>query len=707
MATRAKVIANNDVVHIAWSFDQPVAGCAGFLVERQPADGSAAWTTLTSLLEFEDRKDPNVVNKSTKTNPVEGFRWRDFLDATSRDIAVRYRITAMAAKDGGYAPLPGLTPIVTDPVTATEKLTGANGPIDVYFNRGILSTQALARLLDQYGGANLPALNKALDDPNGQARAKLAGELPKGVLSQLDRLAAGPANDSTCHAALYELTDKVLIDRLLAAKSRLHIVLSNNSGDKTGGYDGANKPARDELAGSDAELISRYLPDGRSIGHNKFMVYSEGGKPLSVLTGSTNWTQSGLCTQNNNAIVIRDPTVAGWYRDYWDKLKADTVAAGIPDKPKAVGALQGKALRAHDAAPAQPITLADNKTSIKVWFSPNTAGLIPTKDKAPVVPTPPDMKDLKDAIDNAKQAVLVLAFMPGQANNLRSWTIPKYLSDVCKKKPWLFVRGVISDDQAAMEFEANRRQDMDAEIVGPAGVLAKTDHWQKEIFKAGHAIVHDKVMVVDPFSDDCLVVTGSHNLGNKASYNNDENLVMIRGNRAIAEAYATHVADVFEHYRWRWYNQRNAQRNAAQDWVKKGAKASTAKDVKVADFFEIDFDPNKLYPNWQDRYFDKGRLAMREREFWSFNGGPLTPLVPKPGQVVIYGFTDAEKKLKAAKSQAKAAGKAPAAKKAAAKKGVAKKKAAAKKKVAKKKVAKKKVAKKKVIKKKAAKKKKA
>ena len=267
-----------------------------------------------------------------------------------------------------------------------------------------------------------------------------------------------------------------------------------------------------------------------------------------------------------------------------------------------------------------------------------------------------------------------------------------------QEEAWLFVRGVISDDQAAMEFEANRRQDMDGEIVGPAGVLAKTDHWQKEIFKAGHAIVHDKIMVVDPFSDDCLVVTGSHNLGNKASYNNDENLVMIRGNRAIAEAYATHVADVFEHYRWRWYNQRNAQRKAAQDWVDKGAKVATAKDVRPVDFFEIDWTPDKLYPNWQDRYFDKGRLAMRDREFWSSDGAPLTPLVPKPGQVVIYGFTDAEKKLKAAKSAAKAAGKKPAAKKTA-KKKVAKKKVA-KKKAAKKKVAKKKVAKKKVAKKK-------
>jgi phosphatidylserine/phosphatidylglycerophosphate/cardiolipin synthase-like enzyme len=678
MATRSKVIANNDVVHIAWSYDRPIAGCAGFLIERQPADGSANWATLTSLVEFEERHDPNVALKSTKTHPVEGFRWRDMLDAGSRDKAVHYRITAMASQNGNPVPLNGVAPIVTELVVATEKLTGPDGPIDVYFNRGILSTQALTRLLQQYGGASLPSLNKALADANGQARNRLSGELPKGVLSQLDRLAAGNGRGGTCHAALYELTDQVLINRLLTAKS-LHIILSNNTGDKKRGYDNANKPARAALAQSHAEMTSRYLPDGRSIGHNKFMVYSEGGRALSVLTGSTNWTQSGLCTQNNNALVIRDPRVAGLYLEYWKVLKADTDAPGIPNPPKAVSALQAKALRQHNAAPSDAVVLADNKTAIKVWFSPNTTGVIPPAKKVAVVPTPPDMKELIDAIDHAKQAVLVLAFMPGQANNLRSWTIPKYLSEVCKKKPWLFVRGVISDDQAAMEFEANRRQDMDAEIVGPAGVLVKTERWQKELYKAGHAIVHDKVMVVDPFSDDCVVVTGSHNLGNKASYNNDENLVIIRGNRAVAEAYAAHVADVFEHYRWRWYNRRNAERKAAKDWAAKGAKISTAKNVRAADFYEIDWTPAKLYPNWQDRYFDKARLAMREREFWSSAGAALTPLVPKPGQVIVYGFTDAEKKLKAAKAAAKAAAKKDTAKKPTPKRKAAKKKATKKK----------------------------
>ncbi len=34
-------------------------------------------------------------------------------------------------------------------------------------------------------------------------------------------------------------------------------------------------------------------------------------------------------------------------------------------------------------------------------------------------------------------------------------------------------------------------------------------------------------------------------------YANDENLCIIRGNRAIAEAYTAHVLDVVNHFNWR------------------------------------------------------------------------------------------------------------------------------------------------------------
>ena len=52
-------------------------------------------------------------------------------------------------------------------------------------------------------------------------------------------------------------------------------------------------------------------------------------------------------------------------------------------------------------------------------------------------------------------------------------------------------------------------------------------------------------MVIDPLSPDCVVLTGSHDLGYRASYTNDENLLFIRGHQSVAEAYAVHVMDVY------------------------------------------------------------------------------------------------------------------------------------------------------------------
>jgi phosphatidylserine/phosphatidylglycerophosphate/cardiolipin synthase-like enzyme len=63
---------------------------------------------------------------------------------------------------------------------------------------------------------------------------------------------------------------------------------------------------------------------------------------------------------------------------------------------------------------------------------------------------------------------------------------------------------------------------------------------------------HDKIVVIDPLSPECVVVTGSHNLGYRAPYNNDENLLIVKGHKKLAEAYAVHVMDVYGHYRWRW-----------------------------------------------------------------------------------------------------------------------------------------------------------
>jgi phosphatidylserine/phosphatidylglycerophosphate/cardiolipin synthase-like enzyme len=49
------------------------------------------------------------------------------------------------------------------------------------------------------------------------------------------------------------------------------------------------------------------------------------------------------------------------------------------------------------------------------------------------------------------------------------------------------------------------------------------------LLRYGQAIIHDKIVVIDPFAENCVVITGSHNLGYKASYANDENMLIIKG----------------------------------------------------------------------------------------------------------------------------------------------------------------------------------
>ena len=86
-------------------------------------------------------------------------------------------------------------------------------------------------------------------------------------------------------------------------------------------------------------------------------------------------------------------------------------------------------------------------------------------------------------------------------------------------------------------------------------------------------------------------MTGSHNLGFKASYANDENMVIIRDNQMIAEAFATHVLDVVNHYKWRY---------KLQDLYRKGKLKEAWQDLEDDD-------------KWQNKYFDSGFLASRDR----------------------------------------------------------------------------------------------
>jgi phosphatidylserine/phosphatidylglycerophosphate/cardiolipin synthase-like enzyme len=131
---------------------------------------------------------------------------------------------------------------------------------------------------------------------------------------------------------------------------------------------------------------------------------------------------------------------------------------------------------------------------------------------------------------------------------------------VRKQQAGLYVRGVtneyVSSARAVIGVHAtgSTAGSFTERAPDPRGVDRDFGYWLKELQKnALGVLVHSKVIVVDPLGADPAVVVGSHNFSGNASKSNDENFLVIRGNAALARAYATHIVGVYQHYRWRQY----------------------------------------------------------------------------------------------------------------------------------------------------------
>ena len=633
----ATAISNNDMVYIHWHFSGKVPGCLGFTILRHDAEGGKG-VPLPAMVGFPGDKPAGKKFSDTNIWPVQKFAWKDLF--AKRGGTYWYEVVPMIGKPGSLKPATSLA-MRTNSVT----LDSTHGDCAVFFNRGIISTQSIANSLPK-GKTGLPnsgKLTEAIKDPNSAIRKRLVGDLEQGVLTLLDR---ADKEGGECYCALYELSDRDLIDHLKNLKKKVHILLSNAGSDTeegSGDGDSENQDARSDLHKLRMDVTDRMFNKGH-IGHNKFVVYVKNKVAKAVLCGSTNWTSTGLCAQSNNSIIIESPELAKNYLDYWNRLKADTKKAGGKSTD-----LQGENLRVADQKKNTAHDLSDNagqpSGDIHVWFSPNTKQKSVPKPKKGAKtqkqpPCPPDLQEVFDLIDQAKQGVLFLAFIPGKFSIV---TKLKEVYDAKRAKDQLFyLRGAATSPDPAGEFRIDlyhRSAKSDASVHGTpapsrasaqvasvAGVFAEFAYWEAEVYKIGHAVIHDKILVIDPFTDESIVVTGSHNLGFKASYSNDENMVIIRNDRSVAEAYAAHVLDVYEHYRWRWKIQQPirdefTKLKKTHPKAKTGDLWSQAVSTVGSQVLKTTWQHLDTKDTWQDFYLKNRNVLAAEDNFWSSFGG--------------------------------------------------------------------------------------
>jgi len=603
--TAAKAYANNEVAFIAWTLDGMIEGCVGFEITRIYVD-SGEERVLAAWVPFKGQSNPDWKPQTTSVWPVQKLTWRDLTLRRRRDAAtlrrlddkVKYRIRPLVPAAAGVQPVADLPAKTYDgppfPLayadggaeTNTVLATLDHGKVQAAFTNGILSAQWLKHALEEHGETlTIEAVRDHIESPGDKIRRYLTGDV-LGLLGELLRRAA--EEDGQVRLALYELGDRELKDLIVANRGRVHLILSNSSkGRKSDLWDEGNSAFRKDLADTDGlEMLNRMF-NNNHIGHNKFAVLlGADGQPKAVMTGSTNWTSTGLCGQSNNAVIIESPELAAQYSGYWEALLADTQAFTVPD-PLSTGTSnkQGADLRTANAREQDQVTL-DDGTTITAWYAPCTKA---TTKKAE---TPPDLAAVYSLMRKAERCILFAAFLPSRQGktSIIEEAIRLGLIDTS-----LLVYGSISDPTAMPNYVPppprqaggadageDGGDDLDPAEKKPqpavfdqgrihivrAAALTKKDiigQFEAEMLKVGNAIIHDKIVVIDPLSTGGAVVLGSHNLGFKASYENDENFVIVRNNPSLIQAYAVHVMDVYEHYRFR-ATQQQLRREGKKGW---------------------------------------------------------------------------------------------------------------------------------------------
>ena len=535
---------NCDDVQLFWRTsvngqpDTPVPGCLGFSIQRRRQNPDDTWSDtevlrnrvgFTNQLPLGADGSPQYLTKPSSVWPFQRYDWTDH--GANNGQTVRYRVVAVGLQQGEPGAVE-LQPIAdsgwTEPIKV--KALTENG-ISVFFNRGAVMSQYVSRIARK-NGWDAPAIKEHIRELEEPLRRFLAGELRVELLRILDEVIENP--DLSFYAALYELGDDELIQRLQLLRGRANIVLANGSNDSGDG----NADARAKLLDAEVNVLNRML-GSKGLGHNKFGVVARtaDAKALYAWTGSTNWAATGLCTQLNNGILIENEAIAELFLEQWNRLAA----------------AQNSFPQTLVSANAQSPRTVDN---IDVWFTrvrnPSSHNHEPGDDITALI----------ELVNSAQSVILYVMFQPGP-EPLTSIMVKAHNSDV-------IVKGVVStvtsqnEENFALFGIHKETKEYRTALIQPEGIGKDFSSWVQEVTREqflfpiqhpgiGHAITHAKMIVIDPFSDDCKVITGSHNFSKSASEKNDENFVVIHGNRAVAEAYAVACLATYEHYRWRAY----------------------------------------------------------------------------------------------------------------------------------------------------------
>lgn len=505
---KGRAISGTYVVMLAWDFaNSPTTqrkGLLGFAIERTEFKNGVPnekyWMKGIKRFKNKEKGLPPGTPVSTAEHPFQSFQWSDY--TAKQNSTYQYRIVPaygtvklidLHEKDALVLNIQ-TEAVMGDAVAASNKSIRH----DLFFNRGIIGSQAYAR---EFGNAKPDRY-----DPSSREMVWLSRGLFEALIGFI-----GLANNEryALRAAVYECHYQPVANafaKAVEAGADVKIVYDADSDYKVENLETLERAGLNAIGSAIPRLVSEGLR------HNKFIVLLEDDLPIGVWTGSTNISAGGIFGHSNVGHVVWDVETAMAYFEYWLRLSENLTPTKIRPLNKAA--------------------------------SPLPAGKPPKNSITPVF-SPRDTKEENDSLQ-------WYADLMASAKRIMCITIAFNLDEVFQK--------VIQEDNDVLRYIVKDDNLRDNEIIGQdndvlfaaGGYFGK--NWLYNFLEESenplnsNDYIHNKFMLIDPLSNDPIVVTGSANFSRPSQRSNDENMLIIRGDTRIADIYFGEFLRMFDHH---------------------------------------------------------------------------------------------------------------------------------------------------------------
>ena len=537
---------------LAFNFTSPAQAknLAGFTIQCHPP-GIAPYYLINDLKFADPSKHAQVASEDPRSSinaPFQKYRWVHVLSTNHQGLNpalgnYTYTVTPRYFNAGqSMQPLDSsLSASITVPVGPFKK-----GSLAIGFTRGYMQSQAFAHHFGistpiepasrplQFNTSSVAGTN------NGQpvTYAEIYDWMGATARQQVFALLNNVLSDTSLHLDVfaYDLDepDIVTIFLKLAAQGRIRIILDNAQLHATHKNPKTGKtvvPPEDTFTGLFKQqakapaAILRGCFDRYS--HDKIFIVSKNGAATQVLTGSTNFSITGLYVNANHVLVFNDASVAAEYSKVFEKSWQVLTQFSTPSA-NASNAFSSSAFATQPYAyqsasiPRMSITFSPHTTDVATRLLQSISDRIATKEAS------------------APHGSALFAVMQLTGSNTPVYnTLNKLHANQS-----LFSYGISDAPEGTYLYSAGSRNGV--LVTGRPGTTTLPPPFDQVPSPPGHEI-HDKFIVCGLNGPDPVVYCGSSNLATGGEEENGDNLLEIH-DADVATAFAIEALLLVDHY---------------------------------------------------------------------------------------------------------------------------------------------------------------